>query len=76
LVAASFVVFLSKITGARFAQVANFVSDLEEIVPSFYGEVGQNLLQWKKPAPRINNIEGALEGVAVSDIAKDAETFE
>jgi hypothetical protein len=33
-------------------------------------------LQWKKPAPRINNIEGALEGVAVSDIAKDAETFE
>ena len=76
LVAASFVVFLSKRTGPRFAQMANFVSDLEEVVPSFYGEVGQNLFQWKKPAPRINTTEGTLEGVAVSDIAKDAETFE
>jgi len=33
----------------------NFISDLEEIVPAFYRDIGQDLGAWKKSAPRIKD---------------------
>ena len=53
LVTRSFHVFYSKRLGGRFAQQSNFINDLEEIVPEFYGEVGEHLRAWQRPAPRI-----------------------
>ena len=53
LVARSFHVFYSKRLAGRFAQQSNFINDLEEIVPEFYGEVGEHLRVWQRPAPRI-----------------------
>ena len=52
-VAHGFHVFVSKDLGVRFAQPANFIADLEAIVPDFYGRVGADLKAWQRPAPRI-----------------------
>lgn len=68
----SFDVFRSYDLGARFAQVSNFIGELEKAVPKFYASVGQNLSQWKKPAPKINPNS---DGVDIEDIASDAESL-
>ena len=65
-------VFGSYRFGGRFSQLANFISDLEDKVPEFYARLGQNLSQWKKPAPKINTV---IEDVDVESIARDAEEF-
>jgi len=49
----SFHIFASKRLGAKFTQQVNFISELELIVPSFYGDIGQNLVEWRRPAPKI-----------------------
>lgn len=72
LTVSSFMVFGAYRTGARFAQLANFISDLEEKIPEFYKNVGQNLTAWKKPAPRISE---AAANVNVNSISKEADTF-
>ena len=53
LVAQTFHVFYNKRLSGRFVQQSNFIKDLEQIVPEFYGEVGEHLKSWQKPAPRI-----------------------
>ena len=65
-------VFGSYRLAGRFSQLANFISDLEDKVPEFYKSLGQNLSQWKKPAPKIIT---AIEDVDVESIARDAEEF-
>ena len=72
LTVSSFMVFGSYHFGARFAQLANFISDLETNVPNFYRKVGQNLSQWKPPAPKI--VETA-ELVDVDAISREAEDY-
>lgn len=76
LVTHGFYVFLSKRLGGRFTQQANFITDLEDVVPLFYGEVGANLTVWKKPAPRIKQDKPSAEDVSVDAMAEDAEDFE
>lgn len=49
----AFHVFHARRLGARFTQQLNFISDLERVAPEFYREVGQSLVAWRKPAPRI-----------------------
>lgn len=68
----SFTVFGSYHLGGRFTQLANFISGLEDNVPLFYQKVGQNLSQWKKPAPKIKE---SLDSANVEAIAKEAEDF-
>lgn len=68
----SFMVFGSYRLAGRFAQLANFISDLEEVVPVFYKEIGQNLSQWKKPPPRILE---TTSNVDVDAISKEANEF-
>ena len=68
----SFMVFGSYRLGGRFAQLANFISDLEDNVPLFYRQVGQNLSQWKKPAPKIKETSDSVD---VEAISKEAEDF-
>ncbi|MCY4328211.1 MAG: hypothetical protein OXC53_11585, partial [Rhodobacteraceae bacterium] len=73
LVVRGFHVFLSRRLGGRFTQQANFISDLEALVPHFYGEIGSNLTAWKRPAPRIKTEQSSVDdssdsqGLAVSD---------
>jgi len=76
LVARGFHVFLSKRMGARFTQQTNFISDIEEYVPKFYGDVGALLDNWKKPAPRIKLEKPTAEDVSTESIADSAESFE
>lgn len=76
LVAHGFHIFMSKRLGGRFAQQANFIADLEEIVPLFYGEVGSHLSVWKKPAPKIRLEKPTAEDVSTEAIADEAEGFE
>ena len=61
----SFYVYFAKRLGARFAQQANFITDLEAFIPDFYREVGQDLIAWRKPAPRIKSdqMEANLEAI-------------
>ena len=72
LAVSSFMVFGAYRFGGRFSQLANFISDLEDKVPEFYARLGQNLSQWKKPAPKINTV---IEDVDVESIAREAEKF-
>ena len=58
--------------GGRFAQLTNFISDLESRAPEFYTRIGENLSQWKKPAPKINDLADAAD---VGTIASDAEDY-
>ena len=72
----TFHVFYSKRLGARFTQQANFISDLEEIVPTFYREVGSYLVAWKKMAPRINKDRASAEDVSTGAISDDARGYQ
>jgi len=67
----SFMVFGSYRLGGRFTQLANFISDLEDNVPLFYRQIGQNLSQWKKPAPRIQETSDSVDVEAISREAED-----
>ncbi len=53
LVAHGFHVFISKSLGARFTQQSNFIDEVEDIVPDFYGRFGSLLKAWQKPAPKL-----------------------
>ena len=53
LVAHSFDVYLSERLGGKVTQQTNFISELERMVPHFYGEVGSGLSAWVKKAPKL-----------------------
>ena len=72
----AFHVFISKQIGARFVQQANFILDLEQIVPEFYGAIGSNLTAWKKSAPRIKDDRASADDVSTSAISNEADGFE
>lgn len=71
----AFQVFHSKRIGARFAQRANFISELELIVPEFYKNIGSALAAWKKGAPKIKGGRVSAEDVSPEAISDDAEEF-
>ncbi|KAJ03291.1 hypothetical protein [Sulfitobacter mediterraneus] len=72
----SFHVFRSKRLGARFTQQSNFITDLEEVVPSFYRDVGAGLAAWKKKAPKIKDDRLSADDVTPEAIADEARDFE
>lgn len=76
LVTTSFLLFESKRLGGRFAQQANFIADIEQIVPAFYGTYGANLSAWKKPAPRLKIDKTEPIDVSTEAISEEADTFE
>ncbi|WP_245912931.1 hypothetical protein [Litoreibacter ponti] len=69
----SFHLFFSKRLGARFTQQANFIADLEEVVPRFYRDIGQNLVAWRKSAPKIKADRHESADVSISSISEEAE---
>ena len=75
LTAHGFHVFCSKRTGGRFTQQVNFITDLEQIVPEFYGVIGANLTAWKKSAPKIQPEKHSAEDVSPDAIFNEAEGF-
>lgn len=68
----SFHVFKARRLGGRFTQTVNFVTDLEAIVPEFYRDIGQNLVQWRKSPPKIR--ETSISEVA--DVVAEIEDGE
>lgn len=66
-----FHLFIARRLGAKFAQQVNFIKELEDVVPFFYREIGQNLQEWRKPAPKIK--EGRIAARDVSVEALDDE---
>lgn len=71
-----FQVFYAKKLGARFTQQQNFITDLEDIVPAFYREVGSHLVAWKKAAPKIKSERSSADDVAVEAISEDSHEYE
>lgn len=71
-----FHIFLSERLGPKFTQQANFISELERIVPKFYGSTGANLAAWVRKAPQIKQDRPSGEDVSPSAIAEDAEEFD
>ena len=61
----SFHIFISRRIAARFTQRANFIVDLEALVPSYYGDIGQKLSKWHRRPPKINS--GTEDKGPVSD---------
>jgi len=47
----------------KFRGTKTFVSLLERTVPDFYENVGQKLMSWQAPAPKIKNEEDIQEGI-------------
>ena len=76
LAAHGFHIFLSERLGGKFTQQTNFISELERVVPKFYGEVGANLAAWVRRAPQIKPERSSGQDVSPSGIAEDAEDFE
>jgi hypothetical protein len=68
-----FHIFIARRLGARFTQQVNFIKELVDVVPFFYREIGQNLQEWRKPAPKIKADRSAAENVAVGSLQDDAE---
>lgn len=68
-----FHIFIARRLGAKFTQQVNFIKELEEVVPFFYREIGQNLQEWRKPAPKIKVGRSTAEDVAVDALQDDAE---
>lgn len=68
-----FHIFIARCLGARFTQQVNFIKELEDVVPFFYREIGQNLKEWRKPAPKIKADRSEAEDVAVGSLKDDAE---
>lgn len=71
----SFHVFRSKRLGARFTQQTNFIIDLEELVPAFYGDIGANLTSWQKRAPKIREDRSSADDVSTEAISEDAQDY-
>ncbi len=74
--ATGFHVFVSERLGGRFTQQTNFISEIERIVPAFYGEIGANLAAWVRKAPQIKAERSSGQDVSPSGLAEDAEDFE
>jgi hypothetical protein len=72
----SFFIFRSKHLGARFTQQINFIVDLEEMVPSYYRDVGANLSAWQKRAPRIKEDRSTADDVTTEAISDDAQKYD
>ncbi|WP_044025588.1 hypothetical protein [Roseobacter litoralis] len=72
----SFHIFCSKRLGARFTQQANFIVDLEAIIPSFYGNVGAELTAWQRRAPKIKEDRASAEDVSTRGISEDAQEYD
>lgn len=71
----SFHIFRSKRFSARFTQQVNFIVDLEDLVPGFYGDVGANLSPWQKRAPKIKEDRSSAEDVTTKALSEDAQDF-
>lgn len=72
----SFHLFESKLLGAKFTQLTNFISEVESIVPAFYGSFGLALSSWQKPAPTLKAGRDDAGDVSTGAIADESETFE
>jgi len=71
-----FHIFLSERLGGKFTQQANFIAELERVVPKFYGETGAQLAAWVKKAPQILSDRASGDDVSPSALSEDAEDFE
>ncbi|MGR3493241.1 MAG: hypothetical protein ACU0DW_14375 [Shimia sp.] len=71
----SFMVLQSSQTGGRFAQQANFIEDLERLVPAFYKTIGSSLKVWLKPAPKIKHDRSTVDDVSPDALLEDASEF-
>ncbi len=69
----SFQIFHSKRLGTRFTQLSNFIEDLENLVPSFYGQFGSKLVAWKRSAPLLRSGNSEPEDVSPEAISADAD---
>lgn len=55
LVVHSFHLFLSVQLSSKFTQQTNFIAELENVVPKFYGEFGSQLTAWLRRAPQLKS---------------------
>lgn len=72
----SFHVFRSKSLGSRFAQQANFISDIESEIPEFYKQVGSSLNAWKRSPPKIKDERASAKDVSPEGLLEDSIQFE
>ena len=72
----SFHIFHSKNLGARFTQQINFIADLEDLVPNFYGEIGANISAWQRRAPKLKDDRSSAEDVTTKAISEDAQDYD
>ncbi len=70
-----FHLFESKRLGIRFTRQSNFIADLEQVVPAFYGRYGAGLVAWQRPAPTIKAGKTGSSDVSPESISEEADSF-
>ena len=73
--ARAFHLFESKRLGTRFTQQSNFIAELEQVVPTFYGRYGAALVAWQRPAPTIRGNRTGSSDVSPESISEEADSF-
>ncbi len=68
----SFHLYIARRLGAKFTQQVNFIKELEEVVPLYYREIGQNLSEWRRPAPKIKPNRDVASDVSPEGLAEEA----
>ena len=71
----TFHLFESHELGQKFNQPSTFIKFLEEIVPKFYKNIGQHIVGWSKPAPKILENKSEPSDVTPESISDVAESF-
>ncbi len=69
----SFDVCLIRSASTRFGQRKNFIQDLEDLVPTFYKTIGENLKPWQAPAPKVRRGRDEAEDVTPEALADSNE---
>ncbi|UXX84372.1 hypothetical protein [Roseovarius pelagicus] len=69
----SFHLYIARRLGSKFTQQVNFIKELEEVVPQYYREIGQNLSEWRRPAPKIKPNRDVASDVSPEGLAEDAD---
>lgn len=61
--------------GGRFGQRKNFITDIEQLAPTFYETIGQHLRAYQAPAPRVREDRTDPESVTPEGLRQSVEAW-
>jgi hypothetical protein len=72
----AFEILMTKDLGADFGRTTKFITQLEDFVPQFYHDIGQNLRPWKPAPPKIRDSDENAAPHLTVEPEKEKPTFD